>query len=393
MGQTTTHCILIAQLYTQGKARGVFPFIVQLRDSDTHVPLKGVTIGEIGSKMGLATVNQGFLGFENVRIPLKNMMMKNAQVLEDGTFVRNAPDVLTYGTMTVTRVGLVEGSAYFLAYAATIATRYSAVRKQSKIKEDEPEVQIMDHLTQQYKLFPQLAKSIVFHLGADYIRTLHAGVMGELENGELSRLPEMHALTCCLKSVTTADCAQGIETLRLACGGHGYMASSNLFNLYGFGTAARTYEGENTVLLLQTARYLIKSWKAALRGEPLTPTVAYLGSVAKCTSSPPFESSILGIAEAFQFSTGKLVKSAYENLENRRKSGMGQEEAANATSIELVRAAEMHCRSFLVMSGYVYMEKMAKQLSPEVGKVIWDLVELFALDTALSNLDVLLPYF
>jgi acyl-CoA oxidase len=45
-----------------------------------------------------------------------------------------------------------------------------------------------------------------------------------------------------------------IERLRQACGGHGFMMSSNFPQMYGVTTAACTYEGENTVLLLQTAR-------------------------------------------------------------------------------------------------------------------------------------------
>lgn len=61
--------------------------------------------------------------------------------------------------------------------------------------------------------------------------------------------------------MSSADAAEGVETLRLACGGHGYMTSSNLPRTYGLATAMCTYEGENTVLLLQTARFLIKTWQ------------------------------------------------------------------------------------------------------------------------------------
>lgn len=45
-----------------------------------------------------------------------------------------------------------------------------------------------------------------------------------------------------------------VEKCRSACGGHGYMVSSNLPQTYGLAAAAYTYEGEFTVLMLQTAR-------------------------------------------------------------------------------------------------------------------------------------------
>jgi len=47
----------------------------------------------------------------------------------------------------------------------------------------------------------------------------------------------------------------GIEQCRLACGGHGYSQASGLPKIYVSAVPACTYEGENTVLLLQTARY------------------------------------------------------------------------------------------------------------------------------------------
>lgn len=133
VAHTANYCVVVAQLYTQGQGRGIFPFIVQLRDTDTHMPLKGIKIGEIGAKLGMNSVNNGFLGFENVRIPRDQMLMKNAQVLEDGTFVKAPSSVLTYGTMVFVRVVIVRDMSLFLAKASTIAIRYSAVRRQSQI--------------------------------------------------------------------------------------------------------------------------------------------------------------------------------------------------------------------------------------------------------------------
>lgn len=42
----------------------------------------GIKIGEIGTKLGMNAANNGFLGFDNVRIPRENMLMKNSQVME-----------------------------------------------------------------------------------------------------------------------------------------------------------------------------------------------------------------------------------------------------------------------------------------------------------------------
>lgn len=42
MGHTANHAIVVAQLYTQGECKGIHPFIVQLRDVNTHEPLPGM---------------------------------------------------------------------------------------------------------------------------------------------------------------------------------------------------------------------------------------------------------------------------------------------------------------------------------------------------------------
>ena len=41
MGQTANYAVVMAQLHTNGKAEGPHPFLVQLRDSETHHPLPG----------------------------------------------------------------------------------------------------------------------------------------------------------------------------------------------------------------------------------------------------------------------------------------------------------------------------------------------------------------
>lgn len=60
----------------------------------------------------------------------------------------------------------------------------------------------MDHLTQQHKLFPQLAKSIIFKLTADYIWEMYNQVTSELDKGQLERLPEVRKIN---KQITKAS--------------------------------------------------------------------------------------------------------------------------------------------------------------------------------------------
>ncbi|XP_078033194.1 acyl-coenzyme A oxidase 1 [Augochlora pura] len=391
LGHTANYAVVVAQLYTKGECKGVHPFIVQLRDEETHEPMPGIKIGEIGTKLGMNATNNGFLGFENVRIPRENMLMKNSQVLEDGTYMKAVNDKLTYGTMMFVRVVLVHDIADYLSKAVTIATRYSAVRRQSQINSDEPEAQIINYITQQYKIFPNLASCFAFRMTADWIWNMYNNVTAELDQGELDRLPELHALSCCLKAVASSDAATGVEQVRLACGGHGYMDASNLPTTYGLVTAVCTYEGENTVLLLQTARYLVKTWKSAISGQKLPVTVQYLTNLAKGVRQRPWKNSLDCIINAHQAVAAGKIRLAAENMDRRISRGVSPEDAWNETSIELARCAEAHCRAFLVMK-FIECVKEITFVSKELRTVLQHMCELYAVYWVLQRLGDFLQF-
>ena len=52
LGKTSTHCILMARLVIEGKDLGPHAFIIQIRSLETHKPLPGVELGDIGPKLG-----------------------------------------------------------------------------------------------------------------------------------------------------------------------------------------------------------------------------------------------------------------------------------------------------------------------------------------------------
>ena len=132
----------------------------------------------------------------------------------------------------------------------------------------------MEYKTQQNKLFPSLARVFAFaftfrtlteayHFTQESIEELEQSLASSkkidangknlteaLEKADFA-LAELHMLSCGLKAFITQEVANSIDTLRRACGGHGFMSCSNLPRLFGLATAACTYEGENTVLQLQ----------------------------------------------------------------------------------------------------------------------------------------------
>jgi acyl-CoA oxidase len=74
-GLNADHAIVYARLKIGPKDYGVHPFLVQTRDSNTHLPLPGIEGGDIGPKYGYNSKENGFLRFTNVRIPRRNMVL------------------------------------------------------------------------------------------------------------------------------------------------------------------------------------------------------------------------------------------------------------------------------------------------------------------------------
>ena len=69
---------------------------------------------------------------------------------------------------------------------------------------------------------------------------------------------KLHAITAGLKAMSFYNCLKHAQSNRLCCGGHGYSLASGLPQIIQEADAGCSYEGDNIVLLLQTARYLLK---------------------------------------------------------------------------------------------------------------------------------------
>uniref|UniRef100_A0AAY4A7W1 Acyl-coenzyme A oxidase n=1 Tax=Denticeps clupeoides TaxID=299321 RepID=A0AAY4A7W1_9TELE len=390
LGKTSNHAIVLAQLYTQGKCHGLHAFIVPIRSMSTHKPLPGVVVGDIGPKFGFDEVDNGYLKFENVRIPRENMLMKYSKVRPDGTFHKPPSDKLTYGTMVFIRSMIVGESARALSKACTIAIRYSAVRHQSELRPGEPEPQILDYQTQQHKLFPLLATAYAFHFVGQYMKSTYHRITSDINQGDFSELPELHALSAGLKAFTTWVATAGIEVCRMACGGHGYSRCSSLPDIYVTFTPTCTYEGENTVMMLQTARYLVKSYRQASEGQQLTGIMSYLNEAQHRLHAQPVAnrptvidiSDLASLVEAYKLRAAKLVELATKSLQGELQKHKNQEDAWNNAAIDLVRASDAHCHYMVVK---LFVSRLGEVGDVAVHSVLSTLAVLYALHGVSQN--------
>lgn len=147
LGFWSSHTIVFAKLIIDGNKYGVFPFLVQIRDTHSWKLMDGVKAGDIGPKFGFNSKNNGWCTFDNVRIPRENMLMKYAKVERDGSFSINGDVRGLYSAMMMIRVQLANHSFEYLERGLTIALRYSVIRRQFKNNLDNPktETKLLDY--------------------------------------------------------------------------------------------------------------------------------------------------------------------------------------------------------------------------------------------------------
>ncbi|CAB3410120.1 unnamed protein product [Caenorhabditis bovis] len=372
LGKSSNYAVVVASLIIKGKNYGPHSFLVQLRDENTHVPLKGITIGDIGPKMAYNMTDNGFLGFDHVRIPRRHMLMRHSKVERDGTFIKPQNSKINYSAMVHVRAHMISHQALFLASCLTIAVRYSSVRRQGFIDPKGQEVKVLEYQTQQHRLFPHIARAYAFNFAGTETVRLYEKVLSQIATGDMSLMADLHALTSGLKSVVTYLAGQGMEQARMSCGGHGYSLASYFNEIYGVAIGGCTYEGENMVMLLQLARYLVKSVGLVKSGysHKLGPLVSYLGEKSEPNSLiDRFDVYV----KTFRHIARRQTFKAAEKFLSLVESGTQKELAWNMSSVELNRASRLHTRLYIVEA---FVRRVNEVIHFDVKNALTDLLYL-----------------
>eukprot|EP01094_Clydonella_sp_ATCC50884_P002425 TRINITY_DN11854_c0_g1_i1.p1 TRINITY_DN11854_c0_g1~~TRINITY_DN11854_c0_g1_i1.p1 ORF type:complete len:697 (+),score=224.04 TRINITY_DN11854_c0_g1_i1:275-2092(+) len=391
LGYLCTHAVVYARLILNGKDYGVHNFLVQVRDTETHMPLRGIELGDIGAKWGTNTTDNGFVRFTDVRIPRTNMFMKFASVDSSGKYTKSGPDKGSYGTMTQVRAGIVAMSFNTLATAVTIAVRYGAVRRQEPGAEEERPV--LDYISMQHRLLPLLAASYALRFTGEHMMNdyLALGKEKKAKGGAVSG-PMVHALSCSLKSLCSTLTLDGIEECRRSCGGHGFLLSSGLPQLYTSYMPMFTAEGDNYLLTQQSARFLLKCLKGEAHAGPLLDFLTkprQLRAVLSTRSSADQLLDSPAIVGAFKQRLASLVVALGDEvdlyLDSHGKQSLA--DALNSTLVTQYRVSRALGYLYIVVS-FADAVQAAEQRegSKDIAAVLGSLFTLFALSAIEKDL-------
>lgn len=111
-----------------GKRKALGTFILPIRDLKTHQALKGIEVGDIGPKYGYNTKDNGFIRFNQFRVPKTALLAKYMRISGEGKISKEGNEKLSYGTMMKIRTLIMESASKMLGQSLTICTRYSLIR-------------------------------------------------------------------------------------------------------------------------------------------------------------------------------------------------------------------------------------------------------------------------
>ncbi|MFD2588448.1 acyl-CoA dehydrogenase [Croceitalea marina] len=252
---------VFAQLIVNGKNRGVHAILVPLRN-DKHEVLEGITVKDNGYKLGLNGVDNGKIWFNQVKVPVANLLDKYGRIDSDGNYESeiknpNKRFFTMLGTLVGGRICVAKGALAGSKMALTVAIKHALQRRQFndslKVQED----LLLDYPTHQLRLIPKVATSYVYHV-------VLQKAMKEYAQNTSNDKRKIETQVAGLKACITWFATETIQECREACGGKGYLLENRIGDLKNDTDIFTTFEGDNTVLLQLAAKGVLSDFKSEL---------------------------------------------------------------------------------------------------------------------------------
>ncbi|CDW75768.1 acyl-coenzyme a oxidase [Stylonychia lemnae] len=347
MGKISCYSCVYARLISNGKDHGVQPFLVQTRDLATYEPLPGVEMGDIGPKFGYQSKDNGYQIYKNLRIPRYNHLKRFSEVDREGNFKLKGDQRILYSIMLLTRVQIISYAPFAIFQALQIGTRYAVVRRQfSTLDGTKLERKLLDYQTHMYKYAPLLAYAMAFKFSGHYLIKLYEKVMDGVKNNDFSQLELLHHLSSGYKAVYTKITYDAIDDVRQSCGGAGFLQWSALPQYQQDYAPNPTFEGDNTVMLQQCSRLIVKTVKGLAKGKKAEGNFSYLNNILGLIEMKSTAKTVEDVLSVEFLETALAVRSAFKvksTVEDLMKSKASENQKANSEfAIDIISMSTAH---------------------------------------------------
>lgn len=347
---------------------------------DSHHSLKGIMLGDIGPKLGWNKVDNGYLQLRSVRVPMENLLAKYGKIRRDGTYYSPPFANMRFFVLMEIRVGIIRDCSRHLAKALIIAVRFALNETENLDNLGKPK-RLIDYQGYRFSLIPIIANCYAYYITSHKVKLMNANMLLKLRGGDLSYVKEMHSIAAGLKSLITAQTLKDMEKCREKCGSHGYSMLSGLPLLYLDFSPAVTYEGDNTVLMLQCASFLLKALKGLKAGQKLKDSLQYLNYIeiymrhtCKVIALSDL-TNILSFEEFLRVRSCHIAKRTSERFAREMEEGFPFIEIFyERAQVDLLEMAKAHLTLFV----FLQFKEAAMSQKGKTKRVLIKLCQLFA---------------
>jgi acyl-CoA oxidase len=355
--------VVFARLEVAGEDHGVHAVVVPIRD-EAGRPLPGVRIEDRGLKVGLNGVDNGRIWFDDVRVPVENLLDRFATIDEVGTYRSPIPSpgrrfFTMLGTLVAGRVSIATASVSATKLGLTIAVRYAAGRRQfgPGAGDERP---ILGYTSMQRTLMPALATTYGLHFAVRdlqarfdaWARSSQPGATPTSASDDVALADDgtLEVRAAGLKAWASDHCSATLAACREACGGQGYLAANRLGALKADTDIFTTFEGANAVLYQLAAKGLLSAFRDEMGDLDLRGALRWIGERAETTLTetnpvvtrrtdtdhlldPDFHRS------ALQYRQARLLRSVARRIRARLRRGVDSFDAVNEVQDHLIALA------------------------------------------------------
>ena len=354
------------------ESRGVHAFLVPVRDKEGHV-MPGVTIGDNGHKVGLNGVDNGTLSFDKVKIPYDSMLDKFGQIDAKGNYQsdtekKSARFFKMIGTLVTGRV--------FVSMAALSGNKDALAAivdfcENRKVFGNT----LLDKQATQTRLMPKVAEAYALHFATRYL----------LECFD-KQDPRTDTMAAAIKAVSSDRAMETVDEARQLAGGKGFMSEERYGMLRGDMDVFRTFEGDNLVLRMLTAKNqmtrIAKKFSASsIVGKLLKSyDMGRKDRWSRWANRDEFLNAEdqMGLFEARERTMAhNLVRKA-----NQLKNKYDKDEVANLIQDDMKEYSDAYAERLILER---FVKAVDEQKDREVKAVLKDLCDLYAVHTLRKN--------
>lgn len=381
---------VFTRLLVDEEDHGVHAVLVPIRN-EADEPMPGVRIADRGLKLGLNGVDNGQIWFDQVKVPVENLLDRFATITEDGRYESPIPSsgrrfFTMLGTLVAGRVSIAAASVSAARKGLVVAIRYTSRRRQFGVS-GAPETPVLQYLTVQRTLLPALARTYAGHFAVRELQSRYAAAQSTVAGD-----PEVEVLAAALKAWTSDQCVSTLQSCREMCGGQGYLATNGFAALKADTDIFTTFEGANLVLYQLAAKGLLSSYRDRMGSLDLRGALRYLGDRAE-TSLTELNPVIKRRTDdghlrdpethrdALRYREARLLRSVATRIRSRLRDGMDSFVAINEVQDHIVLLAEAYAERTALEAFQRAVEAAPADLRPPLAR----LCALFALERIESD--------